>query len=92
MAIFGCIYAHAIYLILQHFYKKFGSMKAVIWESPKFTTVDKTANHRRELFQHMDQYFNHIHIHIRQGMPQSQEFQEIAIPWHTYVYSSGINI
>ena len=40
----------------------------------------------------MDQELKHIHIHVRQGMPHSQEFQGIAVPWHIYQYSSEINI
>ena len=89
---FECICAHAIYLFLKYFYKKFGSMTPIIWESPKFIIVNKIANHRRESLQHMDQDHNHIHIHLWQEMPQSQEFQGIAVLCHIYQYGSEINI
>ena len=55
---FECMYALTIYLLLKHFYWKFGNMTVVIWESPKFATTDKIASHKRKPFQHMDQDLN----------------------------------
>ena len=76
----------------KYLYRKFGSMMAVMWRFPKFTTIIKLASQQRKTIPSHVISFNHIHSYKRQKLLRSQGFQQMAISLHTYQYSTKTNI